>query len=79
LIVKQQSVISSQKENGYEETNGGVAGRAGGNSATGGGKPTKLSEVVSQWEKDGKNVGSAEFQAHVITLKKENKEFDLAS
>jgi hypothetical protein len=62
-----------------DEPNGGVAGRAGGNSATGGGKPTKLSEVVSQWEKDGKNVGSAEFQAHVITLKKENKEFDLAS
>ncbi len=58
-----------------KETNGGPGGR-GGNDGKGG-KITKLSEAQKAWEADGKNTASAEFQAYVQGLTKENSEFDL--
>jgi hypothetical protein len=39
----------------------------------------KLSDVTKQWESEGKVANGAEFQAHVLSIKKENTAFDLNS
>lgn len=51
-------------------------GRGGGDTPPGG-KAGKMSEAVKSWEASGKSAASAEFQAHVNSLVKENPDFDL--
>lgn len=51
------------------------AGGRGGSGAGGGAKFGKLSEVIAAWEADGKSSATAEFQQHVNTIAKENKDF----
>lgn len=54
-------------------------GRGGSSSVVTTGKPTKKSEVVAQWEKDGKTPSGSEFQAHLVSLVKQDPTFDLSN
>lgn len=49
----------------------------GGSDGIPGGKPTKMSELIASWEKQGKNVASADFNTEVKALTTENPDFDL--
>lgn len=51
----------------------------GGKSVTSAGKSMKMSEAVADWESQGKNVASAEFNAHVKELAASNDQFDFYS
>lgn len=66
-------------ERGWLDTGGGAGkeGRGGGHSKASTGVPTKLSEAEAAWKASGKNVGTADFQAHVEGLSKDNPSFDL--
>ena len=59
-----------------EESGGAVGGRGAGDGKAAH-KPAKLTEAISDWEKQGKNIATVEFQDYVKGLKVENKEFDL--
>jgi len=54
----------------------GTPGGRGGKDTPPGGKAAKMSEAVKAWEDAGKNPASAEFQAHINVLAKENANFD---
>jgi hypothetical protein len=60
------------------EADPGNGGRGGGN-----GKPgnaiTKLSELQSRYEAEGKSIVSAEFQREALEMKKANPDFDMGS
>lgn len=68
-------------ERGWLDTGGGAGkeGRGGSHSRPGTGVPTKLSEAEAAWKASGKNAGTADFQAHVEGLVKENPSFDFNS
>lgn len=51
-----------------------INGRGGKDDNTNG-KAIKLSDATKEWEDQGKNVASAEFQQHVSALAKENPDF----
>lgn len=54
----------------------GTPGGRGGGDGKSTGEAVKMSEAVAAWEAAGKNPASAEFQAHVNVLAKENADFD---
>lgn len=66
-------------EAGGAGAGGARTGRGAGHSDPKLGTPTKLSEVEKRWKEEGKNTGTAEFESHVASLMKENKDFDLNS
>lgn len=68
-------------ERGWLDTGAGAGkdGRGGGHSKPSTGVPTKYSEAEAAWKASGKNPGTADFQAHVEGLVKENPSFDFNS
>lgn len=78
-----KDVISSYvAERGWVDTSGGAGvprtGRGAGSSGSGSaGAPATLSAATQEWTDSGKNTGSADFQRHIESLMKSNKDFDL--
>ncbi|WP_346320775.1 hypothetical protein [Chitinophaga sp. YIM B06452] len=77
-IPAQQWLPNFLKEKNYivaEEPNRG--GRGAGSDKMTTGTATKMSEATKAWEAEGKSANSAEFQAHVLKLAKDNPNFDM--
>lgn len=68
-------------ERGWLDTGagGGKEGRGGTHSKPGTGVPSRLSEAEAAWKASGKNTGTADFQAHIEGVMKENPNFDINS
>lgn len=62
-------------QNLVKEVTDAKKGRGSGNSGHGTGAPTKLSELIKQYEAEGKSIHSAEFSARATDLAKDNPEF----
>jgi hypothetical protein len=77
-IERKAAIDSYFTERKWVEDNSGTPGGRGGGNEGGKGKPTKYSEVVKQWEAEGKGIATAEFQQHLNSIVKENPEFSLA-
>jgi hypothetical protein len=77
--IQRKDAITSffQERKWVQEAQPQPTGR-GGATTTVSNKPSNKKEAIKQWEAEGKGVGTAEFQNYIVSLVKENKDFDLS-